>query len=155
MRLDDVLEVLGAFEDEGVRYALFGALALAAHGLDRATRDIDVLVAPDSANVARLRSALLRVFDDPSVAEITSEDLGGDYPAVQYGPPGVDYTIDIVARLGDAFSFEDLEIQVIAVGARTIRVVSPRTLYEMKRDTLRHRDRDDAERLRRAFHLED
>jgi hypothetical protein len=38
----------------------------------------------------------------------------------------------------------------VAMGL-TARVVSPRTLYEMKKDTVRAKDRVDAEMLRRAF----
>ena len=155
MRLDDVRELLAALEDEGVRYALFGALALAVHGLDRATRDIDLFVDPAPDNVERLRAALARVFDDPALEEITAEDLGGEYPAIQYGPPDVDYTIDLVSRLGEAFAFEDLEVQQVDAGGLLIRVVTPATLYRMKRDTVRPRDRDDAERLRRAFDLDE
>lgn len=151
MDLDDVLGVFGALEREGVRYALFGGLAMAAHGFDRATRDLDLFVAPDPENVERLRTALASVFDDPDIALITAEDLAGEYPAVQYGPPGVDFTIDIVARLGDAFRFEDLEVEVLRTGDGTVHVVTPRTLFRMKRDTVRLRDRDDAERLARAF----
>jgi hypothetical protein len=151
MRLEDVLIVLGALERAEVRYAVFGGLAMAAHGFDRATRDLDLFVAPDEANVERLREALTAVFDDPDVAMITAEDLGGAYPAVQYGPPGVDYTIDIVSRLGDAFDFEDLEVERVRAGSLTITVVTPETLYRMKRDTVRLRDRDDAQRLERAF----
>ena len=151
MNLDDVLRVFDALERAGVHYALFGGLAMAAHGFDRATRDLDLFVSPDEANVERLRSALSSVFDDPDIAEITAEDLGGDYPAVQYGPPEVDYTIDIVSRLGEAFRFEDLEVERVRAGDVTITVVTPETLYRMKRDTVRLRDRDDAQRLARAF----
>lgn len=151
MDLDDVLRVLHALERAGVRYAVFGGLAMAAHGFDRATRDLDLFVAPDERNVERLRNALSSVFDDPDLAAITAEDLGGDYPAVQYGPPEVDYTIDIVSRLGDAFRFEDLETERVQAGEVTITVVTPETLYRMKRDTVRLRDRDDAQRLARAF----
>jgi hypothetical protein len=151
MDLDDVLRVLDALERAGVRYAVFGGLAMAAHGFDRATRDLDLFVSPDEQNVERLRSALSSVFHDAEIAAITAEDLGGDYPAVQYGPPGVDYTIDIVSRLGDAVRFEDLELERVRAGEVTITVVTPATLYRMKRDTVRLRDRDDAERLARAF----
>jgi hypothetical protein len=151
MNLDDVLSVLTAMEEAGVRYAVFGGLAMAAHGFDRGTRDLDLFVPPDESNIERLRAALTSVFDDPDIAMITAEDLGGEYPAVQYGPPGVDYTIDIVSRLGDAFRFEDLELERIQAGASTITVVAPVTLYRMKRDTVRLRDRDDAQRLARAF----
>ncbi len=151
MDLDDVLGVFAALEREGVRYALFGGLAMAAHGFDRATRDLDLFVAPDPDNVERLRAALASVFDDPDIALITVEDLAGEYPAVQYGPPGVDFTIDVVTRLGEAFRFEDLEVERLHVRDGTVRVVTARTLFRMKRDTVRLRDRDDAERLARAF----
>lgn len=155
VELRDVLEVLGALERHGVRYAVFGGLAMAAHGLDRATRDLDLFVAPDDDNVRRLRAALHDVYDDASIDDITAADLAGDYPAIQYGPPGVDYTIDVVSRLGNAFTFDDLEVERVRAGDLELAVVSVRTLYAMKRDTVRARDRDDAERLRRRFSLED
>jgi hypothetical protein len=154
MRLDDVLAVLEALERRGVRYAVFGGLAMAAHGFDRATRDLDLFVASDSDNVELLRRSLADVFDDPDIAQITADDLGGDYPAIQYGPPRVDFTIDIVSRLGDAFRFDDLEIERVSVGSVEIAVVTPATLYRMKRDTVRPRDRDDAQRLAQAFDLD-
>jgi hypothetical protein len=155
VRLDDVLEIISALQREGVRYAVFGALALAAHGLDRATRDLDLFVDPDEDNVMRLRRALATVFGDPAVDEITADDLAGEYPAIQYGPPDVDYTIDIVSRLGEAFAFDDLDIMEVDVGQVRMKVVTPETLYRMKRGTVRLRDRDDAERLRQLLDLEE
>lgn len=149
-----MLAIVGALEEQGVRYAVFGAMAMAAHGLDRATRDLDLFVDPDPDNVDRLRRALRSVFDDPDIEEITAEDLGGDHPAIQYGPPDVDFTIDIVSRLGEALDFGDLEVVVVGIGEGSLHVVSPRTLYEMKRDTVRPRARGDAERLRRHFDVE-
>lgn len=154
MRLDDVLAVLDALERRGVRYAVFGGLAMAAHGFDRATRDLDLFVASDSDNIELLRRSLADVFDDPDIAQITAQDLGGEFPAIQYGPPGVDFTIDIVSRLGDEFRFDDLEIARVEVGSSVIAVVTPATLFRMKRDTVRPRDRDDAQRLARAFDLD-
>ena len=155
MQLDDVLQVVSALERARVRYAIFGAIAMAVHGLDRATRDLDLFVSDDAENVERLRAALREVYEDEDVDQIRAEDLQGEYPVVQYGPPNVDYTIDIVSRLGDAFVFDNLELMTVEVGETTLHVVTPRTLYQMKRDTLRPRDRDDAERLARAFGLSD
>lgn len=143
-----------AYVEEEVRYAVFGGLAMAAHGLDRGTRDLDLFVAADEENVASLRRALRAVYQDEAIEEITSADLEGDYPAIQYGPPEVAFTIDIVSRLGDAFTFKDLDVQRVRVGDIDVAVVTPRTLYVMKRDTVRPRDADDAARLRRAFDLE-
>jgi len=151
MEVREILDVLAALRREGVRYAIFGGIAMAVHGLDRGTRDLDLFVAADEDNVARLRRALRTVYSDPAIDEITAADLAGEYPAIQYGPPGVAYTIDLVSRLGDAFTFADLEIQQVSLDGVEVAVVTPRTLYEMKRDTVRPRDADDAARLRRAF----
>lgn len=155
MELAEVLDVLRALEARGVRYAVFGGLAMAAHGLDRGTRDLDLFIDADEANIAALRAALGDVFDDPDLAAITAEDLLGDFPAIQYGPPDTDWTIDVVTRLGDAFTFADLEVERVDAGGQQIAVVSARTLYAMKRDTVRPRDADDAARLRHRFGLDD
>ena len=90
---------------------------------------------------------------DPSIDDITPDDLLGAYPAVRYLPEGCDFGIDIVMRLGTAFCFDDLEIEAAEVAGTRVLVVSPRTLYRMKRDTVRAKDRIDAERLREHFNL--
>lgn len=154
MKLQDVLDVLKALEREGVRYAVFGAVAMAIHGLNRGTEDLDIFLAAEVENVERLRAALRSVYDDPSIEDITDEDLVGDYPAVRYGPPTGDFTIDLVTRLGEAYAFSDLEVQRARLADVEIAVVTPRTLYEMKRDTVRPQDRVDAARIRAEFDLE-
>jgi hypothetical protein len=147
--------VLAALEREGVQYVIFGAVALNLQGLARATEDLDVFVAPTEENVGRLRAALLSVFDDPHIEEITAEDLLGDYPAVQYVPPEGDFHIDILTRLGEAFRFEDLESERVDFDGLEVSVVTPATLYRMKKGTVRPRDRGDAERLRQRFGFEE
>ncbi|HMB69177.1 MAG TPA: nucleotidyl transferase AbiEii/AbiGii toxin family protein, partial [bacterium] len=138
MDFDEAIRILAAFGREGVRYVLVGSMAMAAHGLVRATRDMDLFVSPDPDNVERLRRALRSLFEgDRSVDEITSEDLGGGYPAVQYVPPHGLYSLDILARLGEAFRFEDLESEEFTAEGVRIRVATPRTLYRMKRGTVR------------------
>ena len=80
---DECLRVIAAFNAEGVDYVVIGGVAVNLHGLIRATEDLDVFVRPDAENIARLRRALRRVWDDPCIDEITAEDLGGDYPSVR------------------------------------------------------------------------
>lgn len=147
--------VLAAFEREQLEYAIFGAAALNLHGLARFTEDLDVFIAPSAENVDRLRTALVSVFDDPAIAEITAHDLLGEYPAVQYIPPGGAFHLDILTRLGEAFVFSDLEIVRLPFEDLTVSVVSPRTLYRMKRDTVRLKDKADAAALKERFGLED
>lgn len=149
------MRVLGALDRHRVEYVLVGSMAMAAQGLVRATRDMDIFVNPGEANVTRLKTALRELFDDPAVEEIRPEELAGDYPAVQYVPPEGDFWIDILARLGEAFAFADLESEVVEVEGVRIRVATPRMLYLMKRGTVRGQDRLDAAMLKERFGLED
>lgn len=155
MELDEVMQVLAAFEREHVEYILVGGVAVNFHGLIRATEDLDVFIRPTAENVARLREALKAVYDDPNIAEISETDLAGDYPAVRYYPPSGDLFLDIVARLGEFARYEDLEVQEIDHAGIKVRVATPRTLYWLKKGTVRDIDRFDAEALRQKFGLED
>lgn len=70
---------------------------------------------------------------------------------VRYVPPTGDIVVDLIARLGTAFAFADLEWELLVRDGVGIRVATPRTLYAMKRDTVRPQDRVDAARLRERF----
>lgn len=151
MIFEETMALLAAMEREGVRYVLVGSMAMAANGVVRATRDVDFVVASDEDNVERLRVALRSVFDDPSIDEIDAGELSGAYPVVQYFPPGERYSIDIIARLGEAHAFDDIEWHWMDVEGLRIKVATPRMLYAMKRDTVREQDRLDARMLRERF----
>jgi hypothetical protein len=153
MDFDKFLEVLRALGREGVDYVLVGAVALGVHGIVRATEDVDLFIRPDGENVERLKRALRSVWDDPDIAGITAADLAGEYPTVRYGPPGEGFVIDLLARLGSAFAFEDLQSQTVSVEGVPVRVATPATLYRMKRGTVRPIDRADAAALREKFGL--
>jgi hypothetical protein len=102
-----------------------------------------------------LKRALRSVWDDPNLEQISTEELIGDYPAVTYYPEGEDFGIDFLTRLGEAFSFDSLAVEDGVFDGEPVRVVTVRTLYEMKRDTVRHKDKVDAELLRRKFFPEE
>jgi predicted nucleotidyltransferase len=155
MDYDTTKRVLAALEQHGVRYAIFGAVALNLHGLARFTEDIDIFVEPTADNIERLKTALKGALEDPSIDEISADDLLGEYPAVQYNPPDASFHIDILTRLGDAFTFADLKIQRVALDDLTVSVVTPQMLYEMKRDTVRLKDKADAHALKDRFGLKD
>ena len=156
MDFDEAKQVLAALQRERVRYVLIGSMAMAAQGLIRATRDIDFFVSPDRDNVDRLRRALESVFDqDPNLAEITAEDLAGDYPAIEYTPPHGRYSLDILSRLGEAIRFEDLESETLIVDEISVQVATPRQLYRMKKGTVRPQDHVDAQAIRERFSLDD
>ena len=155
MDYEVVRRVLEALEREGVRYVVFGGAALNLLGLARFTEDLDLFIAADAGNVDRLKRALKSVFDDQAIDEISAADLLGDYPAVQYVPPEGAFHLDVVTRLGEAFRYEDLASQRVGLGPVTVSVTTPATLYRMKRDTVRLKDRADAEMLRQRFRLDE
>jgi hypothetical protein len=48
-------ELIAALSDGGVEYVLIGGLAVGAHGFPRATKDLDIVPAPDDGNLDRAR----------------------------------------------------------------------------------------------------
>ena len=130
---------------------------MAAQGLPRATQDVDFFVSPSRSNIEALKRALRTLYADPAIEDIDPDELAGDYPAIQYVPPAGDYSLDIITRLGEAFSWQDLDgnAEDVRLGDVTVRVASAEMLYRMKRDTVRLQDRADAARIKEAFGLED
>ena len=147
--------VLAALEEAGARYVVFGAVALNLHGLPRATEDLDIFIAPDRDNIERVKAALRTVFVDPCIEEITAEDLLGEYPAVQYVPPEGRFHIDILTRLGELFEFADLASERVDFEGVSVPIVTPETLYRMKKGTVRPKDWGDADRIARRFGLKE
>ena len=82
-----LIAVLTALENHGVRYVIFGGIALNLHGLVRATEDIDIFIGADAQNVDALKAALHSVFDDESIDEISAEDLSVNIPRSSMCPP--------------------------------------------------------------------
>lgn len=148
------LDVARALYDENVDYVLFGGAALNAHGVVRATEDVDLFVKSTDENIERLRRALRRLWNDPEIDKITFEDLSGDYPAVRYGPPDENIYLDILSRLGELYSFDNVEAEEVVLHGVRIRVATPRMLYRMKCNTVRPKDRADALALAERFHLD-
>jgi len=88
----DFRDLLAAFNARGVDFLVVGAHALAAHGLVRATKDLDVWVRPDVGNAERVLAAL-----------------------ADFGAPLQDLTVDDLARPGLIFQIgvEPIRIDVI------------------------------------------
>jgi len=70
--LEDLKTLLRALNDQGVDYFLVGGYALAAHGYQRATTDIDVLV-PGTADAGRKLKQALMVLPDQAAKDIDPE----------------------------------------------------------------------------------
>ncbi len=141
-QFQNFITVIDALNKYNVDYILVGGVAVILQGLERLTRDIDIFIKSDPDNIDNLKSALHSVFDDPSIDEITADELKR-YAVIRYGTPDGFY-IDIMTRLGDAFSYQDLEYETIEYSGVRIKIATPEMLFKMKKDTVRLQDKIDA-----------
>ena len=98
----DFRDLLAAFNARGVEYLVVGAHALAAHGLIRATKDLDVWVRPRPDNAARVMEALVE-FGAP-LHDLTVDDLSRPGLIFQIGVPPI--RIDVITEI-DGVEFGD------------------------------------------------
>jgi len=142
----EFISVLKALDEHNVDYVLIGGVAVILHGMERLTRDIDLFIKMVSKNIENLKKALISVFNDTSIEEITLNELQ-NYPVIRYGTPNGFY-IDIMSRLGEAVSFKDLEYEIIEYQDVKVKIATPEMLYSLKKDSLRYRDKIDAQFLK-------
>ena len=137
-----VLRITDALEEFQVQYVVVGGVAIIMHGNSRFTEDVDLFVKNTPENVEKLQRALQVVYpDDEYIKEITTDELT-DYPVIRYGTPDLFY-IDVIDRIGTMFTFDDIESEVVNYEDHTVRIATAETLYKMKKDTLRLKDKMD------------
>lgn len=140
----DFRDILSAFNAERVEYLLVGAYALAAHGLPRATGDIDLWIRPSTAN-ARCVWRALEQFGAPRQG-ISLPDLETPELVVQLGLPP--RRIDLMTSI-DGVGFETAwrERVIISVEGIEVPTISRENLIANKRATGRPQDLADVARL--------
>jgi hypothetical protein len=133
----DFRDMLSEFTAAGVEYLVVGAYALAAHGMPRATGDIDLWVRPTAENAARVMEALRR-FGAP-LDQITLEDLSTPGTVFQIGV--APRRIDILTRI-EAVEFEEAWAGRLTteVEGQTIHVLGREAFLRNKRALGRPKD---------------
>ena len=124
--VEDFRDVLAELRRAEARFLVVGAHALAAHGVPRATVDLDVWIDPSPENVSRVWAALAAFGAPLSALEITEADLTRPDTVVQLGLPP--WRIDILTGIsgvtfGEAWperieaDFEDVLVPFIGRAA--------------------------------------
>jgi hypothetical protein len=140
----DFRDILSAFSDAGVEYLLVGAYALAAHGLVRATGDIDLWVRPTAENAARVHRALL-AFGAPA-EQVSAEDFTRPDAVVQLGVPPL--RVDILTAIsGVEFTLAWEGRETIHLEGLALPVLSRALMIANKRASDRPKDKLDLEWL--------
>lgn len=142
----DMLEALARFD---VDYLVVGAYALAAHGIVRATEDIDIVVRPTRENAARVIDAI-RAFGAPVEAHgVTAADFESPETVYQIGLPP--RRIDLLTSLSGVSFDEACEGAVVGdLGSVRPRFIGRLALIRNKRSAGRGKDLVDVELLEKA-----
>lgn len=93
----DFRDILSEFCDAQVEFLLVGAYALAAHGLPRATGDIDLWVRPSPENAVRVMTALRRFGAPMTQIEVSDFAKPGVVFQIGVAPQRVDILTEISA----------------------------------------------------------
>jgi hypothetical protein len=147
----DFVEMLSALGAARAEFMIVGAHALAAHGVPRATGDLDIWVRPEAANALRVLDAL-RAFGAP-LFDLTPEDLVGTDTVFQIGlPPS---RIDILTGISGV-SFDEAWPNRLSVSVEglTIPVIGRDDFVRNKRTAGRPKDLADIALLDEAANEE-
>lgn len=140
--------LVAALNAAGARYVIVGGLAVGAHGVVRATRDLDIVCAPDAENMERVADCLRGLgAEHPIEAMLTGERLAR--PAsfkllTQHGD------VQILNRVTGVPPFDELSAERVLVRIfddAVAPICSLDHLRAMKRAAGRPRDRADLAEL--------
>jgi hypothetical protein len=139
----DYKDLLRLFTDHGVEYVVVGAYAMAAHGVVRATGDIDLFVRPTADNASAVFDALVK-FGAP-LDGITADDFAVAGTVYQIGV--VPSRIDILTEI-DGVSWNQVGSVMLHVDDLPVPFLNLESLKRNKASTGRAKDRLDLELLR-------
>ncbi len=156
----DADTILRALTDRGVEFVVIGGLAVAAHGYVRATKDVDVVPAPDTANLDRLLGALQALDAEPmELGDFRPEEL-----AIEFTLAGLEHggnwalrtsagRVDLMQWVSGIESYDVLRSRALVVelpGVGAVCFAGYEDLVAMKRAAGRPEDRHDLAALRDA-----
>ncbi len=138
--VDKALRIIKSLNEEKVDYIIIGGYAVILHGFLRATEDIDIVLKLTKENILYFQRAIKKIYDE-DIDEITFSELQ-KYSVIRYGTPE-NFYIDIISGIGKTFSFENIiPVEKIVEGVK-IKFASAESLFAMKKNTYREKDKLD------------
>ena len=143
----DLAALCRALNKRGAKYVVIGGFAIIAAGLPRVTVAVDLMVAVDAENEAKVYSAL-STLPDNAVRELQPGELQ-KYSVIRVGD---EFMVDLMRSAGGIDYAEAAKDAVVReVLGVPIPFASPRLLWRMKAVTHREKDAGDLFFLRRWF----
>ena len=141
-RPEDLTKICAALNREGARYILIGGFAVIARGLERPTKDIDLLIDSSADNVERIKRALA-VLPDNAVNEVNSDEVER-YDVIRVADEVV---VDLMAKAcGVTWQDAMQDSEVLELDGVEIPIAGIKTLIRTKQ-TVRPHDAADREYL--------
>lgn len=155
----DIQGILEELDGAGVEFIVIGGVAVGFHGYVRATKDLDVVPAPDRRNLERLAAAL-RDLDAAldGVGEFETAELPDplDVESLAQGGNWVLQTrlgrFDIMQWIGEDGLWDTLSSSAVEaqVEGMRVKIAAYDDLVALKKRAGRPSDLEDLERLRQA-----
>ena len=143
---EDFLDLLKCLLEAGARFLVVGAHALAAHGIPRATGDLDVWIDRTPTNVERVWAALLSFGVPVEALGVKRGDLEAAGMTVQIGLPP--RRIDLLTEITGVVFDEAWPSRIShRVGAVDVPFIGRQELVRNKRAAGRAKDLADLEAL--------
>ncbi len=148
MPLQNDLAALATILNEmGAKYIVIGGFAIITSGFPRSTMDLDLIIATDLENEAKVYKAL-ESLPDKAVLELEPGEVS-QYTVVRVGD---EICVDLMASASGIGYEEASQDQIIRmIDGVPIPFASPRLLYRMKEKTHREKDRADLLFLRENY----
>ena len=145
--VEDLRDLCRELNQRGAKYVVIGGFAMRAAEYNRTTMDVDLLVATDAENEAKVFSAL-STLPDNAVRELQPGELQ-QYNVIRIGD---EILVDLMRSAGGIDYAEAAKDVVIRhVDGVPIPFASPRLLWRMKAVTHREKDFGDLVFLRQWF----
>jgi predicted nucleotidyltransferase len=145
--VEDLMELCCELNARGARYVVVGGFAIRASGYVRETMDIDLLVATDLENEARVFKSL-EIFPDKAVLQLDPGDVA-KYTVVRVAD---EVLVDLMqSACGIDYAEAAKDVVIREVQGVPIPFASPRLLWRMKKPTNREKDAGDLVFLREWF----
>lgn len=138
--MTDFKQILADLNGADIRYVLIGGIALIRHGVVRATRDVDVVVAPDPDNLRRLRSLIETWPATRPDGSPVSMEMVAPGRTINLSTPHGD--LDVLAERPSPLAFEELvaRAELRRVEGVEAPICSLADLVALKRIAGRERD---------------
>ena len=145
--VEDLRDLCRELNQRGAKYIVIGGFAMRAAEYNRTTMDIDLMVATDAENEAKVFSAL-STLPDNAVRELKPGELQ-QYNVIRVGD---EILVDLMrSAAGIDYAEAAKDVVMREVDGVPIPFASPRLLWRMKSVTHREKDTDDLLFLREWF----